>query len=133
MRVSTTYRAFALFPFLAVASYSSYMVHAQRGLRSRADVERSISDLAAFNKHAAVAKRTNNVTDSELDACPGYTASNVRTTAYSLSADLNLAGPACNVYGPDLRSLGLKVTYETRKYFVHEVLDGHLVSTLSLN
>lgn len=115
MRVWTTLGAFALSPLLASASDSSNSVHAQRGLRSRADIERSISNLAASNKHAAPAKRANNVTDSELDACPGYTAFNVHTTAYSLSADLKLAGAACNVYGPDLSSLSLKVTYETCK------------------
>lgn len=51
--------------------------------------------------------------DDALTSCPGYTASNVQTTASSLSADLTLAGPACNVYGDDLENLTLIVTYET--------------------
>lgn len=51
--------------------------------------------------------------DDLLAACPGYAASNVQTTATSLSADLTLAGPACNVYGDDLQDLTLEVTYET--------------------
>ncbi|KAH9930888.1 glycosyl hydrolases family 31-domain-containing protein [Fomitopsis serialis] len=40
---------------------------------------------------------------SVLDACPGYTATNV----------LVLAGEACNVYGSDIEALSLQVTYET--------------------
>lgn len=51
--------------------------------------------------------------DDALASCPGYSASNVKTTATSLSADLSLAGPACNVYGDDLLNLTLEVTYET--------------------
>lgn len=52
-----------------------------------------------------------------LAACPGYKASNVRTTSSSLTADLKLAGAACNVYGDDLKSLTLQVVYETGKYW----------------
>jgi alpha-glucosidase len=48
-----------------------------------------------------------------LAACPGYSASNVKTTATGLTADLTLAGPACNMYGDDLQHLTLDVTYET--------------------
>ncbi|KAI7786446.1 glycosyl hydrolase family 31 [Diaporthe eres] len=51
--------------------------------------------------------------DDLLAACPGYQASNVKTTATGLTADLTLAGPACNVYGDDLDGLTLEVTYET--------------------
>lgn len=48
-----------------------------------------------------------------LASCPGYKASNVKTDSSSLTADLSLAGAACNVYGDDLSSLTLKVVYET--------------------
>jgi len=48
-----------------------------------------------------------------LAFCPGYKAANVKTTSSSLTADLSLAGPACNVYGDDLTSLTLSVDYET--------------------
>ena len=48
-----------------------------------------------------------------LASCPGYKASNVKTTSSSLTADLTLAGPACNVYGTDLTDLTLSVVYET--------------------
>lgn len=48
-----------------------------------------------------------------LASCPGYKASNVKTTSSSLTADLSLAGKACNVYGTDLTDLTLSVVYET--------------------
>lgn len=48
-----------------------------------------------------------------LSKCPGYKASNVKTTGSTLFADLTLAGPACNTYGTDLKGLSLKVVYET--------------------
>ncbi|PNY25265.1 alpha/beta-glucosidase agdC [Tolypocladium capitatum] len=50
---------------------------------------------------------------ASLDACPGYQASNVQTSDSGLTADLQLAGPACNTYGTDLVNLTLTVQYET--------------------
>jgi alpha-glucosidase len=44
--------------------------------------------------------------------CPGYTASNVLETANGITADLTLAGPACNVYGTDIEALTLTVEYQ---------------------
>ncbi len=52
-------------------------------------------------------------TDNPLNACPGYKASNVKTSPTGLTANLKLAGSACNVYGTDLDNLVLQVTYET--------------------
>ena len=49
----------------------------------------------------------------DISNCPGYTASKVTTTESSLSADLTLAGTACNVYGDDLKDLKLLVEYQT--------------------
>jgi alpha-glucosidase len=45
--------------------------------------------------------------------CPGYTASNVKQEGLKITADLKLAGAACNVYGNDLVDLRLDVTYDT--------------------
>jgi alpha-glucosidase len=56
------------------------------------------------------------ISTDPLASCPGYKASNVKTTGSSLSADLSLVGTACNVYGDDLASLTLKVVYETGKH-----------------
>ena len=52
-----------------------------------------------------------------LAKCPGYNASNFRSGPDGLTADLSLAGPACNVFGEDLIKLVLKVTYETSQSF----------------
>ncbi|KAI1429190.1 glycoside hydrolase family 31 protein [Xylaria sp. FL1777] len=60
----------------------------------------------------AVAGR-NYPTGDPLSACPGYSASNVKTTASGLTASLTLAGKGCNVYGTDLQNLILEVSYDT--------------------
>ena len=49
----------------------------------------------------------------DIDKCPGYEAFNVVKAASTLTADLHLAGPACNVYGTDLTDLKLVVEYQT--------------------
>lgn len=51
--------------------------------------------------------------DDPLTKCPGYKASNVKTTSTGLTADLTLAGAACDVYGDDLTDLTLEVSYDT--------------------
>jgi hypothetical protein len=48
-----------------------------------------------------------------LDACPGYKATNVKSHGATLTADLELAGIACNIYGNDAQKLSLSVKYET--------------------
>ena len=52
-----------------------------------------------------------------MDDCSGYAASNAQQTDSSFTADLTLAGPACNVYGTDLTDLRLEVDYQTGKTF----------------
>jgi alpha-glucosidase len=52
---------------------------------------------------------------ADPDVCPGYAASNVVKTDSSLTADLTLAGEACNVYSDDLKDLKLVVEYQTSK------------------
>lgn len=46
--------------------------------------------------------------------CPGYIASNTQETDTGLTADLTLAGPACNVYGNDIPDLSLSVEYQAK-------------------
>lgn len=48
-----------------------------------------------------------------LDSCPGYAASNVKDEGARLTADLSLAGTACNAYSEDLTTLKLEVEYQT--------------------
>ncbi|KAI1812354.1 glycoside hydrolase family 31 protein [Poronia punctata] len=52
-------------------------------------------------------------TSDPLSACPGYSASNVKTTSSGLTADLTLAGEGCDVYGTDMKDLVLEVSYDT--------------------
>lgn len=68
--------------------------------------------MAAAASATAVARR-DFPSDDPLTSCPGYTASNVVKTASGLSADLTLAGEACDVYGTDLTDLTLEVSYDT--------------------
>lgn len=53
--------------------------------------------------------------DDMLATCPGYKASNIKVNSQTLTANLKLAGKACNVYGTDLTDLTLEVEYETGK------------------
>ncbi|KAK5994888.1 putative alpha/beta-glucosidase agdC [Cladobotryum mycophilum] len=50
--------------------------------------------------------------DDKLAKCPGYKASNIKVGISGLTADLTLAGAACDAYGQDLKDLVLQVTYE---------------------
>lgn len=57
-----------------------------------------------------------NILDPEAvdvqDVCPGYTASNLQNSSTGFTADLELAGSACNVYGTDVEYLTLTVEYQ---------------------
>lgn len=48
-----------------------------------------------------------------IDACQGYAASNVKRIGNSITADLKLAGKACNTFGTDVGPLRLLVEYQT--------------------
>ncbi len=43
----------------------------------------------------------------------GYTLSSLQETDTGLTAQLNLAGDACNAFGHDVANLTLQVTYDT--------------------
>lgn len=53
------------------------------------------------------------VAGQNTTTCPGYSASNVQQNANGLTADLTLAGEACNAYGNDLPNLTLTVEYQS--------------------
>jgi alpha-glucosidase len=57
-----------------------------------------------------------------LDTCPGYTASNVKNDGSTVTADLTLAGTACNAYGKDLSDLKLLVEYQTGMWYLSETI-----------
>jgi hypothetical protein len=48
-----------------------------------------------------------------VEDCQGYSATNVNAAGSTLTADLQLRGQGCGVYGPDIKKLALRVVYET--------------------
>ncbi|KAI0040366.1 glycoside hydrolase family 31 protein [Auriscalpium vulgare] len=48
-----------------------------------------------------------------LDGCPGYNATDVEIAGPKLTATLVLAGPACNVFGNDTKTMKMEAIYET--------------------
>ncbi len=57
-----------------------------------------------------------------LDGCPGYKASSINSEGSKLTADLTLSGDPCNVFGADIETLSLEVTYETSESVASFVL-----------
>lgn len=51
----------------------------------------------------------------DLDDCPGYKASNIKQLGQRLTADLNIAGDACDTYGSDIPDLKLLVEEQSGK------------------
>lgn len=44
----------------------------------------------------------------------GYTLEYLQTTQHGLTAQLNLAGEACNAFSTDIANLTVEVTYESQ-------------------
>ncbi|KAL1304389.1 hypothetical protein AAFC00_003389 [Neodothiora populina] len=64
-------------------------------------------------------------TELAIDQCPGYVATNVKYSGNkTISADLNLAGAACNTYGTDVTNLKLLVEYQTVKRLHVKIYDA---------
>ncbi|KAI1175178.1 glycoside hydrolase family 31 protein [Nemania sp. FL0916] len=61
---------------------------------------------------------------ASVDDCPGYTASNIVKGDGQLSADLTIAGEACNIYGLDLPDLKLLVEYQTNSRLHVKIYDA---------
>ncbi|KAG5336840.1 hypothetical protein C0989_011815 [Termitomyces sp. Mn162] len=59
-----------------------------------------------------------------LDACSGYSATNVMSAGATLTADLVLNGDGCAVFGPDIKRLGLTVIYETDTRIHVKIVDA---------
>jgi hypothetical protein len=75
-----------------------------------------ISGLALVGSLAGVFGSRRKVSQPQSkDGCPGYQASNVTLSAHGLTADLALAGDACDTYGYDLKHLKLEVEHQTGK------------------
>ena len=59
-------------------------------------------------------------------ACPGYKASNVRHFDRGLTANLRMAGEACNAYGTDVDSLDLTVEYLAKNRLNVQITPSHV-------
>ncbi|KAH8978915.1 hypothetical protein EDB86DRAFT_847204, partial [Lactarius hatsudake] len=68
--------------------------------------------------------RAEYVDPAELDACPGYKATDVKVTGPTLTAKLVLAGEPCNIFGNDTKTLDLAVTYETETRIHLKITDA---------
>ncbi|EIW74890.1 hypothetical protein CONPUDRAFT_159664 [Coniophora puteana RWD-64-598 SS2] len=51
-------------------------------------------------------------------SCPGYTLQELKQTNTGLTAQLDLAGEACNAFESDTQKLTIQVTYETQQRYV---------------
>ncbi|KXN83828.1 putative alpha/beta-glucosidase agdC [Leucoagaricus sp. SymC.cos] len=69
---------------------------------------------------------------AKLDACPGYTASSVKTRGGTPIADSTLGGQACNIFGEDLQTLSLSVVYETNFVDVAGVISKYAAANIPL-
>ncbi|UPX15643.1 Alpha-glucosidase [Ascochyta rabiei] len=63
---------------------------------------------------------------ADPSTCPGYTATNVDVTDAGLTADLTLAGAACNAYSEDLQDLKLVVEHQTDDRLHVKIYDAGL-------
>jgi alpha-glucosidase len=61
-------------------------------------------------------------------SCPGYTASNIQNEANGFTADLQLAGQPCNVFGTDIENLKLTVEFQNDKRLNVNIQPAVLVS-----
>jgi alpha-glucosidase len=119
---------------LLFASFTS--VFAQTSTTASADATTSFR--AIFTVPAAAQNGLNvlpNINDPQAvnaqDICPGYTASNIVRTPYGLTADLQLAGSACNAYGTDIEALNLIVEYQASDRLHVEITPTYVDSSNS--
>ncbi|CAZ80513.1 unnamed protein product [Tuber melanosporum] len=59
----------------------------------------------------------------DANSCPGYKAINVKKTDSGLTAELQLAGTACDIYGRDLANLKLQVAYDSKSRIHVKITD----------
>lgn len=107
--------------FLTLYVIFSNVVYGQLGALIPIVADVSTSLRATFTVPATAddgATLIPNIDDSEAinaqENCPGYVASNVVRTPFGLTADLALAGDACNIYGTDVDFLSLTVEYQAQ-------------------
>ncbi|EIN04541.1 hypothetical protein PUNSTDRAFT_47500 [Punctularia strigosozonata HHB-11173 SS5] len=60
-----------------------------------------------------------------VSTCPGYALTALRESEHGLTAQLDLAGPACNAFGTDFANLTISVTYETQTRLHVSIADAN--------
>lgn len=70
----------------------------------------------------------NTAAPNAQNLCPGYKASNVEKSSSGLTADLTLAGPACNVYGNDIHNLILSVEHQSQERLAVRIRPKYLAA-----
>ncbi|KAH7909433.1 glycoside hydrolase family 31 protein [Hygrophoropsis aurantiaca] len=65
-------------------------------------------------KYGLTESGTNTTYSMNVADCPGYTLEALTESETGLSAQLNLAGAACNAFGMDVTNLTIDVTYESQ-------------------
>jgi len=75
--------------------------------------------LSAYLSLLQVSAQGTYIEEEALDACEGYSASNVTTVGPNLNATLSLIGEGCGIMGEDIPTLSLQVTYETGSFLLH--------------
>ncbi|KAL6305606.1 glycosyl hydrolases family 31-domain-containing protein [Sparassis latifolia] len=101
---STFPRSWIIVAMLPVVSALVFFF-VETGVLGRADFRRD-----ALSSSFVVNDSTHSL---NVSSCPGYTLSSLTETASGLTAQLNLAGPACNAFGQDISNLTLQVNYDT--------------------
>ncbi|CAK4032302.1 alpha-glucosidase [Lecanosticta acicola] len=82
---------------------------------------------ATANYAPSVTPNVNDLTAPNAQSkCPGYTASNVKESDKGVTADLTMAGPACNVYGNDIEHLTLDVEYQSKERLAVRIFPKYL-------
>ncbi|KAF2170443.1 glycoside hydrolase family 31 protein [Zasmidium cellare ATCC 36951] len=82
--------------------------------------------MKAFSTLALLATAANSQQTAAQDIgnCPGYRASNVQRSSGRITADLSLAGDACNAYSDDLPNLRLLVEYQAQQRLHVKIYDA---------
>ncbi|KIJ63989.1 glycoside hydrolase family 31 protein [Hydnomerulius pinastri MD-312] len=86
----------------------------------------SLVTALAFGKVPPLFQRqtSSNVTYSmNVTDCPGYALGSLQESDYGLTAQLTLAGAACNAFGTDIKDLTIEVTYASQSTVHVKVYD----------
>ncbi|KAF2770213.1 putative alpha-glucosidase [Teratosphaeria nubilosa] len=91
---------------------ASYNIATINGTVSTYSVQFTVPASADVGANVLPNIKDPNATDAQT-VCPGYKASDIKHTVNGLTATLNLAGPACNVYGADIETLSFEIDVQS--------------------